>query len=538
MRAIIYSRVSTDAQERDGTSLDTQERSCLELASSRGWPVVACLRDSASGYHLDRRGIEEVRATLRRGEADVVVAYAVDRLSRNQNHIGVLFDEVEQAGAQLEFVTERFEDTAIGRFILAARAFIAEVEREKIAERTMRGKEERARNGQIPQATGAGIYGYRYDSDSGRREIDEVQAAIVQRIFAEFVANGTVHGIAKRLNDERIPAFAGGSWHALTVRRMLLNETYTGRTIYRRTIVKKVRDAARGRWLRRVEERDESQWIEVEGATPAIISTELYERAQVRLNDPERRRRREATRAYALRGRLRCAECDAALTGHAVNRGRFHYYRCPNGSSGPGETRCRSRYIRLERIETAVKTAIGDLLASPERLLAEARRAATQATAPSDELAVIAADLDEVERRQRRLAQLYTRGELPESALDAESRVLADRRWRLEAQQRALEPLPAFDDNRYERIEELLPLALERIRGFVTSSDDDGFQLLLRAVDARITASAERAEIRGTVPIIDQAGESFATIARTSASPFRGDQIERFPFGLSVARQK
>ena len=65
----------------------------------------------------------------------MVVAYAVDRLSRNQNHIGVLFDEVEQAGARLEFVTEKFEDTAIRRFILAARPFIGEVEREKIAER-------------------------------------------------------------------------------------------------------------------------------------------------------------------------------------------------------------------------------------------------------------------------------------------------------------------------------------------------------------------------------------------------------------------
>ena len=55
----------------------------------------------------------------------MLLSYAVDRLSRNQNHIGVVFDEVQQAGAQLEFVTERFEDTAIGRFILAARAFIA-----------------------------------------------------------------------------------------------------------------------------------------------------------------------------------------------------------------------------------------------------------------------------------------------------------------------------------------------------------------------------------------------------------------------------
>ena len=62
------------------------------------------------------------RGLLREGTVDVVIAYAVDRLSRNQNHIGVLFDEVQQAGASLEFVTEKFEDTAIGRFILAARA--------------------------------------------------------------------------------------------------------------------------------------------------------------------------------------------------------------------------------------------------------------------------------------------------------------------------------------------------------------------------------------------------------------------------------
>ena len=46
------------------------------------------------------------------------------------------------------------------------------------------------------------------------------------------------------------------------------------------------------------------------------------------------------------------------MTGHAVNRGRFHYYRCPSGSSGPGETWCRSRYIRLECIEEAVKSAL------------------------------------------------------------------------------------------------------------------------------------------------------------------------------------
>ena len=74
MRAIVYSRVSTDAQERDGTSLDTQERACLDFARQQGWRVVEAVRDAASGFSLDRSGIMQVRQLLRQGVADVVIA--------------------------------------------------------------------------------------------------------------------------------------------------------------------------------------------------------------------------------------------------------------------------------------------------------------------------------------------------------------------------------------------------------------------------------------------------------------------------------
>ena len=74
VRALVYSRVSTDAQERDGTSLDTQERACREYAQAKGWTVVECIKDTASGSHLDRPGIERVRQLLRQGVVDVVVA--------------------------------------------------------------------------------------------------------------------------------------------------------------------------------------------------------------------------------------------------------------------------------------------------------------------------------------------------------------------------------------------------------------------------------------------------------------------------------
>jgi hypothetical protein len=45
MRAIVYARVSTDAQERDGTSLDTQEAACAEFTCRAGWLVVEGIRD-------------------------------------------------------------------------------------------------------------------------------------------------------------------------------------------------------------------------------------------------------------------------------------------------------------------------------------------------------------------------------------------------------------------------------------------------------------------------------------------------------------
>lgn len=304
MKAVVYCRVSTDAQERDGTSLETQERACIEYCKTLGWSVARRIHDAASGYSLERPGIEEVRRLLRLGEVDVVVAYAVDRLSRNQNHIGVLFDEAQNANVRLDFVTEKFEDTAIGRFILAARAFIAEVEREKISERTMRGKAERARSGRIPQGTGKGCYGYRYDVPTGRRDIDPVQGPTVQRIFREFCANASCHGIARDLTREGIPAMGGGNWHPLTVRRILENETYTGRTLYRRLQVTTIRDSRTGKKRRRVVERDPSEWIEITDATPPLVSRQQFDEVQAILQDPERRLRGRPSQDFRLRGHL------------------------------------------------------------------------------------------------------------------------------------------------------------------------------------------------------------------------------------------
>ena len=205
------------------------------------------------------------------------------------------------------------------------------------------------------------------------------------------------------------------------------------------------------------------------------------------------------------------------MVGHAVNGGRYLYYRCPRGSSGPGATACGSRYVRTERLEAAVKAALAEALSSPERLLDEARQLAAQEVPEDSRLDTVLAELNEVEARQRRLVQLFTRGDLPEDMLSAESKVLAERRGVLEARRRAIDvppPAPTLD---LARIARDLPRALRFIRVWIEESDGADFDLVLRALSAQIVASSEAIEVRGEVPLIAEAPQSFATIERTSA---------------------
>src|SRR5262249_25032569 len=136
-RVIIYSRVSTRKQEDNGASLDTQEARCRAYAEERGWEIVAAYREVHTRVELwERPKLSEAREILRSGSADVLLVHALDRLSARDIHIAVLMDEAERFGTSIDSVTEEIETTPIGRLVLQVLAFAAELEREKIMERT------------------------------------------------------------------------------------------------------------------------------------------------------------------------------------------------------------------------------------------------------------------------------------------------------------------------------------------------------------------------------------------------------------------
>ena len=109
-----------------------------------------------------------------------VICSDIDRLARRLVYQLLLEDEFRKAGAPIEYVRSPVEDTPEGQFMAQIRGAVAELERAKILERTMRGKRGRAQAGNVYVGAHA-PYGYRYVSEphKGRLEIVPEEAKIV-----------------------------------------------------------------------------------------------------------------------------------------------------------------------------------------------------------------------------------------------------------------------------------------------------------------------------------------------------------------------
>jgi len=367
-----------------------------------------------------------------------------------------------------------------------------------------------------------------------------VQAAVVRRVFAEFCAGAGFSRIASDLNRDGIAAMGGGTWFPLTVRRVLLNETYTGRTVYRRTKVTLLRDPNTGKKRRRVILRDESEWIEVEHATPSIIDAQTWELACAMMADPARVKRGAQTDGgFRLRGHIRCSACGTPMVGQSLGRGRYRYYRCRRSYSGGFEGRCGAGYVRQDDLEGAVRDELARVLADPEMIL---RQAAAQAeTAPPDrDPAELERRIAEVAEQQQRLARLFISGTLPEDALQAESQRLATERALLEADLEALRVVRPQPGRRTPTFAEAVAAA-GVLRAWLATAGEADYRLMLQALSVTVTAGQEQAEIAGVIPGLTGApspGQSpvFSSTGRTWASPFICTKPgEGWPFRLTVA---
>jgi site-specific DNA recombinase len=414
-----------------------------------------------------------------------------------------MFDEIQQAGARLEFVTERFEDTAVGRFILAARAFVGEVEREKMSERTTRGKIERARSGRMPQGFGRGCYGYVYQPKLGRREIEPFQAEVVRRIFARYAETRSFDRVSYELNQDGITAFDGGRWYPITIRRLLKNESYAGRLIYRRSRWIKTRGLD-GKMHRRQVERPIDDQIEIVGASPQIVEEALWQRVQAIIEDPERVRRAPTpARTYELRGRMKCGACGASMVGQTLKiEGKaYPYYRCRHAYDRRNGRHCETRYVRALDLEGAVWREVAAVLTRPTVVLDELERAreADPQSDHAEERERLESEITSIKDREKRLVRLYTFGEIDDDTVRNEGAELRRRRQVLEERLATLMPAPTPSTAAIDRA--MLDRACAVVADWLKEAGTEGRMLALEALQVAVTTTRESATVSGVLPV-------------------------------------
>jgi Resolvase, N terminal domain len=89
---------------------------------------------------------------------------------------------------QMEFLTTPAEDTPEGRLLLNVSRVVAEFEREKIKERTLRGKREKARRGLVVASY---PYGYKPDpARPGKLLVHDREAEVIQLIYRLCIEEG------------------------------------------------------------------------------------------------------------------------------------------------------------------------------------------------------------------------------------------------------------------------------------------------------------------------------------------------------------
>jgi site-specific DNA recombinase len=329
---------------------------------------------------------------------DVVLAYALDRLSRSQVDTAILIDRIEAAGASLALITEDFEQSATGVFLRNARAFVAEIEREKIRERTSRGKAARLADGKYP-AVGRPPYGYRWRDPGPKQKTqlvpDDDTAPIVQRIFRDVAAGASARQVAMALTANGVPTATGrGSWIVPTILNMIRHPAYVGDLCANRWETKKVNGKGRSQRRRAPEEH-----VVFHDVIPPLVSRELAASAQAQLarNKVESVRNNRNPEAALLRGGFaRCGYCGKTLrvssstNTYECNRSNQDRYGCPSFA------------ITCHILDQAVWTRVEAVLTRPEVIATELERLRRSDPVQGD-LEAISRLVAETNRKQRNL---------------------------------------------------------------------------------------------------------------------------------------
>jgi len=377
-RVALYARYSDDKQ--NPASIEDQFLICREQAAREGWRVVSTYGDAAvSGASVILRpGIQSLLEDAQAGKFDVVMAEALDRISRDQADVATIFKHIQFAGVSIITLAEgEISELHVGLKGTMNALFLKDLS--KKTRRGLRGRVEKGKSG------GGRCYGYdvvkRFNSEGepvhGERAINEIEATVVRRIYRAFANGQSPRGIAKDLNRDAIPGPFGGQWSDTTIRGhvargngILNNELYVGVLLWNRQ--RFIKHPTTGKRVSRM--NPESEWVRTEVPDLRIIDENLWQAVRGRhsqisekfenvtkgVREARDKRMNELRRpVYLLSGLLECGCCGGRYSIIVKDRyGCASHFRKGNCAN--------SRTIRRDDIERRALSGLRDRLVSTE----------------------------------------------------------------------------------------------------------------------------------------------------------------------------
>lgn len=173
--------------------------------------------DDESAKDLNRPAWRRLERAAEQGLADVLVTLDPDRLSRDLADMLMVERRMQNLGVRLEFITQEFEASSLGRAFFQIRGVFAELERHTIRERTERGRREKARQGKV--VLPHNLPAWLRSTDGGATvEIDEDRAPVVRRAFRLYAEGNTLYMVARTFEAEGlVPPGGRRTWAISTL---------------------------------------------------------------------------------------------------------------------------------------------------------------------------------------------------------------------------------------------------------------------------------------------------------------------------------
>jgi DNA invertase Pin-like site-specific DNA recombinase len=329
VKVVGYVRVSTREQEEDGYSIPAQTELIEKFCKDRGYKLLNVFKDVESGGSQDRKGFLAMVEFVEKRRVDGVIAWRLDRLTRNFRDYVILDD----LAAKLIFIAEPdITDSATGKLMMSIRVGLAKHFLDQLGENVSMALERKAREGQWPSVAPVG-----YLNNEGLIEPDPERAPLIRKLFEEYsTGNHTIDSIRKLAKD------------------LGLRQPRSGKPLARSRFVStsaKVKGLLQNPIFYGVFEWKGERYA---GKHEPIISKELFDDVQLVIEQRSRGTRKRK-HDFPFSGLVHCT-CGRVLTaerqkGH-LGRYEFTYYRCND------RKKCGGPFVREEKLAEMMGSAI------------------------------------------------------------------------------------------------------------------------------------------------------------------------------------